>query len=104
LGLLPLLPLYTWELVQGLRFEVNRVTGAALAYVALFPSVLAYVFWNRAVHEVGAARSGQFIHLMPVFGTLLSILLLGERLYGFHLLGISLVAIGIALATGHRPG
>jgi len=68
--------------------------------VALFPSVLAYVLWNRAVREVGAARDGQFIHLIPVFGTLLSILLLGERLHDFHLL----VAVGIALATARRSG
>lgn len=104
LGLLPLLPPYAWELAQGYRFDPNPVTGAALGYVAVFPSVLAYVFWNRAVHEVGSALSGQFIHLMPVFGTLLSVLLLDERLYGFHLLGIVLVAAGIALATGRRSG
>jgi len=104
LGLLPLLPLYAWELAQGDGFEVNTVTGAVLGYVALFPSVLAYVFWNRAVHEVGAARSGQFIHLMPVFGTLLAVLFLGERLHPFHLLGIVLVATGIVLTTGRRSG
>ena len=104
LGLLPLLLLYAWELAQGDGFEVTTETAVALGYVALFPSVLAYVFWNRAVREVGAARSGQFIHLMPVFGTLLSVLLLGEQLYYFHLLGIVLVASGIALTTGLRSG
>ena len=104
LGLLPLAPLYAWELAQGHGFELNTVTGAALGYVAVFPSVLAYVFWNRAVHELGAARSGQFIHLMPAFGTALSILLLDERLHGFHLAGILLIAGGIWLSTGRRAG
>ena len=55
--------------------------------------------WNRAVLLVGPNRAGQFIHLIPVFGTLLSVLLLGERLFAYHLVGIVTVASGILMAT-----
>jgi drug/metabolite transporter (DMT)-like permease len=72
--------------------------------VVLFPSVLAYVFRNRAVRDVGAARNGQLIHLTFVFGTLLSILLLDEYPYGLKLVGIALVAVGVTPAIGRGPG
>jgi drug/metabolite transporter (DMT)-like permease len=103
-GLLPLAPLYAWELARGEGFVVDAVSLGAIGYVAVFPSILAYVFWNRAVAEVGANRTGQFIHLMPAFGILLAAALLGERLVGFHLAGIALIGGGIALATRQPRG
>jgi drug/metabolite transporter (DMT)-like permease len=99
LGLLPLLPLYLWELQVKGGFSTGLPSAAAIGYVALFPSVLAYIFWNRAVAVLGANRSGQFLHLMPGFGAALSMLLLGERPRVFHLLGIALIGAGIAITT-----
>lgn len=99
IGLIPLLPLYQWELGRGLSFAVNAVSLGAIGYVALFPSVLAYVLWNRAVAELGANRTGQLLHLMPAFGAVLAMPVLGERMQGFHLAGIGLIAAGIALAS-----
>ena len=49
--------------------------------------------------ELGANRAGQFLHLMPAFGAVLSMIFLGERLYAFHAAGIALIAVGIYLAT-----
>jgi drug/metabolite transporter (DMT)-like permease len=98
-GVVLLLPLYLWDLSRAGGFAVNATSLGAIGYVAVFPSVLAYIFWNRAVAELGANRTGQFMHLMPVFGTLLATLLLGERMRGFHLAGIGLIAAGIWLAT-----
>lgn len=107
IGLVILTPLYAWDLAQGRTVAVNAATVGSILYLALFPSILAYVFWNRAVAELGANRAGQFLHLMPVFGAALSMIFLGERLHGFHAVGIALVALGIYLATvyGRRqPG
>lgn len=104
LGVLFILPAYLWEIASGSRMTLSPVTLATVFYVALFPSLLAYLFWNRAVREVGPNRAGQFIHLMPVFGSLLSVLFLGERLYGYHFAGILLVAAGIYLATVFKSG
>ncbi len=102
IGVILLLPLYGWSSAQGAAFQLSVVTLGSIAYVALFPSVLAYIFWNRAVAELGANRAGQFMHLMPAFGAIESMLFLGERLYGFHWLGIGLIALGIYLATAFR--
>jgi drug/metabolite transporter (DMT)-like permease len=70
---------------------------AALAYVGIFPSFLGYIFYNRGVAEVGANRASLFIHLMPVFGTLLSAIFLAEIPQGYHYLGIALIFAGIGL-------
>jgi drug/metabolite transporter (DMT)-like permease len=98
-GLLSLAPVYCWELSTGARIHLTPAALGSLAYVGLFPSVLSYLCWNRAVAEVGANRAGLFLHLIPVLGTLLSVLLLGESLQGFHLAGMSLVFAGIYLTT-----
>jgi drug/metabolite transporter (DMT)-like permease len=66
--------------------------------VALFPSVLAYLFWNRGVELVGASRAGLFINLIPVFAALLSALLLGEPPRAYHGIGLLLIAGGMLLA------
>jgi drug/metabolite transporter (DMT)-like permease len=97
LGCLPLAALYAWELASGNRFAMTAPNLAALAYVAVLPSVIAYVIWNRAVAELGANRTGQYIHLMPAFGALLAWLLLGERPGWHHALGFGLIAAGILL-------
>jgi drug/metabolite transporter (DMT)-like permease len=102
IGLLPLAVLYGWDLAGGQRFAVNAMNLGAIGYVAVFPSVLAYVFWNRAVAEMGPNRTGQYLHLMPVFGAVLAVGLLGERLQAFHLLGALMIAAGIVLATATR--
>ena len=99
IGVLGIAPVYAWEIARGLRMTPDALTLASVAYVAVFPSLLAYLFWNRAVAQLGPNRCGQFIHLMPVFGSLLSVLFLGERLHGYHLAGILFVAAGIAIAT-----
>jgi drug/metabolite transporter (DMT)-like permease len=54
------------------------------------------------VAELGANRAGQFLHLMPAFGAVLSMIFLGERLYAFHAAGIGLIGLGIWLATVYR--
>jgi len=99
IGMAILTPLYGWDLVQGRTVAVNAAAVGSILYLALFPSILAYIFWNRAVAELGANRAGQFLHLMPAFGAVMAMIFLGERLYAFHAAGIALIALGIWLAT-----
>ena len=61
--------------------------------------MLALICWNRGVATVGANAAGFTIHLLPAFGTLLAILLLGESFQAFHAAGIATILAGVLLAT-----
>jgi drug/metabolite transporter (DMT)-like permease len=72
---------------------------AVLAYVAIFPSILSYLCFNRGVELIGANRAAPFFHLIPVFGSVMAIVFLGERLRLFHLAGYALVLVGVFIAA-----
>jgi drug/metabolite transporter (DMT)-like permease len=99
LGVVILLPFYLAEVALKGGFAVDAASLASIAYVCVFPSLLAYLFWNRGVERVGPGRAGIFMHLMPVFGIVLAALFLGERLRAYHLGGIVLIFSGIVLTT-----
>jgi drug/metabolite transporter (DMT)-like permease len=99
IGLVAMTPVYVWEIANGRSMHWSWGAAVVILYLGLFPSVIGYVFWNRAVEEVGASVAGLFMHLMPVFGSLLAWLFLGERLLWFHLVGIGLIFAGIFLTT-----
>jgi len=99
-GVVLLAPLAAFEMAfLGGHVEITPATIAAMVYVGVFPSFVGYVFWNRAVAEVGSNVAGIFMHLMPAFGSLLAWLFLGERIQLFHIVGIALILAGIALTT-----
>jgi drug/metabolite transporter (DMT)-like permease len=98
-GALALLPLYAAETLWGRPLRLTGTAALAIGYVAVFPSVLAYLSYNRAVALVGANTAGLAAHLVPVFGTVLAVLLLGEVPQPYHAVGIALIAAGIWLAT-----
>lgn len=99
LGATLLLPFYVVETLQGQPMPVTSRTALAVGYVSVFASILAYVAFNRIVELVGANTAGLAVHLVPVFGTILAVLLLGESLHAYHGFGIALIATGILLAT-----
>ncbi len=107
-GVLCLLPLYLAELLGGgaghWRAGWSAPSFLALAYVALLPGVLSYLFFNRGVELIGANTAGHFIHLMPIFGSLMAVFLLGERFQSFHAIGAALIAAGLALAMVRQRG
>jgi drug/metabolite transporter (DMT)-like permease len=103
LGALMLLPVYLAEHLAVRRIQVDGPTLASIVYVAIFPSVVAYLCFNRAVELAGPNRAGQYLHLMPVFGSALAALFVGERLAWFHWAGAALIACGILLARKRTP-
>jgi drug/metabolite transporter (DMT)-like permease len=98
-GTIFLTPLYFWEIHTGARIQFSLKAFSSIVYVAVFPSILSYLFWNKAVSIVGANKAGIFIHLIPVFSVFLAFVLLGERFEFYHLPGIVLIFGGIFLTT-----
>jgi drug/metabolite transporter (DMT)-like permease len=99
IGSMMILPFYLWEFAQGSHIQGSVPAWLGLAYIAVFPSFIAYLFFNRGIELIGAARASQSWHLMPVFGSILAVLFLGETFYLYHAVGIALIAAGIALAS-----
>jgi drug/metabolite transporter (DMT)-like permease len=95
-----LVPAMILEVASGQTMIFDGETMASIVYVCIFPSLLGYLFLNRGIELIGANRAAPFIHLVPVFGSVLAIVLLGERFEVFHAVGYALVITGIALATG----
>lgn len=74
----------------------------SLAYLAVVPSILAFICWNRGVELIGANQAGAFLHLIPLFGAFFSFILLSEQLAFYHLLGAVLIFVGIALTSNKK--
>ncbi|CAG1009205.1 MAG: DMT family transporter [Rhizobiaceae bacterium] len=92
------MPFAVAEYVHGSAIVPDAQGWAVIGYTALFPSILAQVFYIRGVELIGANRAGLFINLVPIFGTLLAIALLGETFYLYHAVAMAMVLGGIAVA------
>ncbi|MFD0387821.1 DMT family transporter [Tistrella bauzanensis] len=98
-GMLALAPLAASEAIAGHLPVVTPATIAAVAYVAIFPSIIAYILWNWSVAAIGPNRAGLFMHLMPILTPLWSMLFLGERLGVHHLVGGIAILAGLVLTS-----
>jgi drug/metabolite transporter (DMT)-like permease len=98
-GALLLLPFSIWEYASGFALKFDTLTVATLVYVVIFPSTLAYLFFNRGIALIGPNRAAPFFHLVPVFGSVMAIVLLGEQPRLFHLVGYVLVLAGVVIAS-----
>ena len=104
-GAVLLLPAFVAELASGAKFEpFDASMIGALVYVAIFPSIVAYLGFNRGVELIGANRAGPFFHLIPLFGVILAVLFLGERPGMHHAVGILLILCGVMIASRGRRG
>ena len=101
-GLIGIAPFYAYEIASGRHLIGTVQSLGVLAYTGIFPSILAFVFWNDGVRQIGPNRASLFLHLVPVFGSIVSILFLGEQFLLFHLVGMAFIFAGIYLSTALR--
>ena len=102
IGALAMAPLAAMEL-QTRTVHFTPAVFAGIAYVTIFPSIIAYFMFNKAVAEIGAGDAGQVINLQPLFGALLASLVLGEPIHAYHIAGMALILLGIGLPLFARP-
>jgi drug/metabolite transporter (DMT)-like permease len=98
-GALCLIPFLIFELYARpvMAFDARNVL--TVLYVSIFPSILAYLCFNRGVQLIGANRAAPFFHVVPVFGSVMAIAFLGEQPQLFHLIGFALVLSGVYVAS-----
>ena len=91
-------PLLGVEIAEGAFVAPTLKGWLALAYAALLPSLIAQIFYMRGVELIGPGRAGVYVNLVPAFGALLAVALLGERFAPYHAVALVLVIVGIGVA------
>ena len=98
-GLVFLIPIYILEMNLGNQIVLNQPFILTLSYVVLFPGLASFFFWIKGIGIIGANRAGVFLHLMPVFGSIMAIFLFNEKFMIYHLLGAIFIIAGITLSN-----
>jgi drug/metabolite transporter (DMT)-like permease len=94
-----LIPMLIFELLTRPVMQLDTANLLSMFYVAVFPSTVAYLCFNRGVQLIGANRAAPFFHVVPVFGSVMAIVFLGERPQLFHVVGFALVLTGVFVAS-----
>ncbi|MBB3945985.1 drug/metabolite transporter (DMT)-like permease [Rhizobium skierniewicense] len=102
-ALMSSLPLLLWEVSQNTAVWPDAKGWMITVYTALFASLIAQIFFILGVERIGPNRAGLFINLIPVFGTLLSVMILGETLHPYQIFALLLTLGGIAVAERKKP-
>lgn len=95
LASLPMLAMESW---RGATVMPDAQGWAVVLYIVIFPTLLSQIFFIRAVELIGPNRAGLFINLLPVWGALLAVALLGETFHLYHGAALVMILAGIALA------
>jgi drug/metabolite transporter (DMT)-like permease len=94
-----MLPAMAWEYTTGFVLQPTPLTFFAITFVTLFSTITAFVCWTRGVELIGPNRAGVFLHLVPIYSALLTGVLLGEALMGYHVVGFALILLGVTCAA-----
>lgn len=99
LGATILWAIHAWQGYSVLDFmQLTTAAKLVITYTVLLPSIASFYLWHQGIAIIGASKTGQFTHLMPVFGILLASIFLNEQVHFYHLVGITLVGIGIYIS------
>ena len=98
-GLLFLIPIYFIEMNYGNLIKLEKPFFLTLAYVVLFPGLAAFFFWIKGISIIGANRAGIFLHLMPIFGAIMAMIIFDEKFMFYHFLGALFIITGITLSN-----
>jgi drug/metabolite transporter (DMT)-like permease len=101
-GVAMLAPAFALEALASPPRWPAAAEAAGVLYLGLGASVVAFFCWNRGVSVLGAASAGFTMHLLPAFGTVLAMILLGEKFGAFHAAGIATIVAGVILASTRR--
>ena len=98
-GLIFLIPIYLIEMYLGHLIVLGKPFILTLTYVVLFPGLAAFFFWIKGISLIGANRAGIFLHLMPIFGAAMAMIIFDEKFMYYHIFGAIFIVAGIALSN-----
>jgi len=98
-GLIFLIPIFLIEMSLGSKIQFGQPFYLTLGYVVLFPGLASFFFWIKGISIIGANRAGIFLHLMPIFGAVMAMLIFKEKFMFYHILGAIFIIIGISLSN-----
>ena len=98
-GLLFLIPIYYIEMSMGNVIKLGKPFYLTLAYVVIFPGLASFFFWIKGIALIGANRAGIFLHLMPIFGAIMAMIIFDEKFMLYHFLGAIFIIAGITLSN-----
>ena len=101
-GLVLLLPAYLIEMTLGYQLKIDLAFLMTLTYVVIFPGIASFIFWIKGISLIGSNRAGIFLHLMPIFSTIMAIMIFEEKFMIYHLLGAVLIITGIILSSARK--
>lgn len=102
IGTLILYPIYVYNPFNEPIIIWDHSMLQAILYIAIFPSLIAYLAWNYGIKKIGASKGGQFIHLMPFIGAILATIFLNERLQIYHVVGGLFIGLGLWLSLSNK--
>ena len=98
-GLIFLIPIYIIEMNLGNVIKLDKPFLLTLTYVVLFPGLASFFFWIKGIALIGANRAGAFLHLMPIFGAIMAMVIFKEKFMFYHILGAIFIISGITLSN-----
>ena len=98
-GLIFLIPVYLIELYLGNKIILGKPFYLTLTYVVIFPGLASFFFWIKGISIIGANRAGVFLHLMPIFGAIMAIVIFDEKFMNYHIFGALFIIVGITLSN-----
>ena len=98
-GLVFLIPIYIIEMKMGNPIILGKPFYLILAYVVIFPGLAAFFFWIKGISIIGANRAGIFLHLMPIMGAIMAMLIFDEKFMFYHIWGALFIIAGITLSN-----
>jgi drug/metabolite transporter (DMT)-like permease len=98
-GLLFLIPIYYIEMSLGNLIKLGKPFYLTLTYVVIFPGLASFFFWIKGIDLIGANRAGIFLHLMPIFGAIMAMIIFDEKFMVYHFLGAIFIIMGITLSN-----
>ena len=97
------IPFVAFEMAQGSFMIFNTATVLSIVFVAIFPSLLAVMFYNQGIKILGPNKASVYMYFMPVITAVLAFLFLGETIAMFHVFGTVLIILGVYTTARGTP-